>query len=93
MIDNIFTRIFDNEMVYKENQSNHSLQLLSAEGKELPETEIDQLNGKWLKALQIEITDCCNERCLHCYIPNDSKKKDKPCPKKRLRICCVSSVK
>lgn len=32
-------------------------------------------NGKpWLKTIQIELTDACNERCVHCYLPN--KKKD-----------------
>lgn len=85
MIDNNFTRIFDNGMVYKENQSNHWLLLLSAEGAELPESEIAKLNGKWLKALQIEITDCCNERCVHCYIPNDAKKKGQTMSKEKVK--------
>lgn len=34
-----------------------------------------QLSAPWLKTLQVELTDACNERCIHCYLPN--KKKDK----------------
>lgn len=31
----------------------------------------------WLSSLQIELTDQCNERCVHCYIPNAQKDKGK----------------
>ncbi len=27
----------------------------------------------WLNNLQIELTDVCNERCIHCYLPNTRK--------------------
>lgn len=27
----------------------------------------------WLKTIQIELTDACNERCIHCYLPNTKK--------------------
>ena len=27
--------------------------------------------------LQIELTDVCNERCIHCYLPNEKKNKGK----------------
>lgn len=36
-------------------------------------TQIDSPNNPWLKSIQIEITSLCNERCLHCYIPNAIK--------------------
>jgi len=26
-----------------------------------------------LKKLQIELTNCCNEQCVHCYIPHDNR--------------------
>lgn len=29
----------------------------------------------WLNNLQIELTDSCNERCIHCYMPNSLKDK------------------
>lgn len=29
-----------------------------------------------LKTVQIELTSRCNERCVHCYIPQDSKRHD-----------------
>jgi MoaA/NifB/PqqE/SkfB family radical SAM enzyme len=29
-----------------------------------------------LKSLQIELTARCNERCIHCYIPHESKTRD-----------------
>lgn len=30
-------------------------------------------NKAWLKTIQIELTDACNERCVHCYLPNKKK--------------------
>ena len=27
----------------------------------------------WLNNLQIELTDSCNERCIHCYMPQSLK--------------------
>jgi len=85
MRNNIFTRIFDNGMVYIENQNEHTLQLLSADGVELPESELDKWNGRWLKTLQIEITDRCNERCIHCYIPNHAKDKGRTMSKEMVK--------
>lgn len=35
----------------------------------LPEGEL------WLNNLQIELTDACNERCVHCYMPESLKDK------------------
>lgn len=37
-------------------------------------SELPRLSEPWLKTLQVELTDACNERCIHCYLPN--KKKD-----------------
>lgn len=31
----------------------------------------------YLRNLQIELTDMCNERCIHCYLPNEKKNKGK----------------
>lgn len=31
----------------------------------------------YLRNLQIELTDMCNERCIHCYLPNEKKDKGK----------------
>jgi len=33
------------------------------------------LDHLWLKRIEIELTPRCNERCLHCYIPNSDKDK------------------
>lgn len=41
-------------------------------GKPLNPTEIP-----WLNNLQIELTDSCNERCIHCYMPESLKKQSK----------------
>lgn len=32
-----------------------------------------QDNTPWLNNLQIELTDSCNERCIHCYMPKSLK--------------------
>lgn len=32
-----------------------------------------QDNTLWLNNLQIELTDSCNERCIHCYMPEQLK--------------------
>lgn len=32
-----------------------------------------QDNTPWLNNLQIELTDSCNERCIHCYMPGSLK--------------------
>ena len=34
--------------------------------------EADQRKAH-LKSIQFELTSRCNERCIHCYIPNDKK--------------------
>lgn len=33
--------------------------------------------NSYLRNLQIELTDRCNERCIHCYLPNEKKDKGK----------------
>lgn len=35
------------------------------------------LDRPWLQNLQIEVTYACNERCIHCYLPNKEKDKAK----------------
>lgn len=30
--------------------------------------------SEFLRSIHIEIADACNERCIHCYIPNECKK-------------------
>lgn len=45
---------------------------------ELPAIGIEDTSGKpYLRNLQIELTDACNERCIHCYLPNTKKDKCK----------------
>lgn len=38
---------------------------------------IDPNPKPYLRNLQIELTDACNERCIHCYLPNAKKNKCK----------------
>ena len=85
MNTNIFIRIFDNGIVYEEDQSTHTLRLLSPDGDVLPESEMKKLECRWLKSLQIEITDRCNERCVHCYIPNQTKDTGRTLPKDKVK--------
>lgn len=41
-------------------------------------TQIEHINGdtnqnELLRSIHIEVADKCNERCVHCYIPNECK--------------------
>lgn len=36
---------------------------------------MNAITTPWLQNLQIELTDACNERCIHCYLPNSRKDK------------------
>lgn len=38
----------------------------------------------YLRNLQIELTDACNERCIHCYLPNTKKDKCKALSKEQV---------
>lgn len=48
---------------------------LNIKGFILIEQDINQLIINPLKDLHLEITMKCNERCLHCYLPNEIKDK------------------
>lgn len=39
----------------------------------IPEIGEANSQGPILRNLQIELTDACNERCIHCYLPNSKK--------------------
>ena len=45
-----------------------STEILRAKHNEIPQ----------IHSCQIEITNCCNERCIHCYIPHKEKNKILP---------------
>lgn len=40
---------------------------------DIPEIGEAKSHESILKNLQIELTDACNERCIHCYLPNSKK--------------------
>lgn len=41
---------------------------------DFPPIGINAPDGKpYLRNLQLELTDACNERCIHCYLPNTKK--------------------
>ncbi|NDV57281.1 radical SAM/SPASM domain-containing protein [Bacteroides sp. 519] len=35
--------------------------------------EISTKEAPWLRSLQLEVTSLCNEKCIHCYIPSETK--------------------
>lgn len=41
---------------------------------------VEDINTNALKALHIDITHGCNERCIHCYLPNSKKDEDERFP-------------
>lgn len=39
------------------------------------DTDINNISQlDFLRSIHVEVTDACNERCVHCYIPHDCKK-------------------
>lgn len=52
--------------------------------EDFPEIGIATPNEKpYLRNLQIELTDACNERCIHCYLPNAKKDTSKALTKEQ----------
>ena len=47
----------------------------------------------YLMSLQFELTSRCNERCIHCYIPNEKKERGIDLPfklfKKIIKCLCM----
>jgi radical SAM protein with 4Fe4S-binding SPASM domain len=35
--------------------------------------ELSTKEAPWLRSLQLEVTSLCNEKCIHCYIPSETK--------------------
>ena len=53
--------------------------------KDFPEIGIATPDEKpHLRNLQLELTDACNERCIHCYLPNTKKDKCKALSKNQV---------
>lgn len=47
---------------------------------------LEQVQGKPLiSSLQFELSSRCNERCIHCYIPNDKKNKGFDMPLRKVK--------
>lgn len=85
MRGDLFKRILDGGVLYEEDQAQHIVRLTSSDGKILPEDALIHWYGRWLKTLQIELTDNCNERCIHCYIPELFKRKGRTMPFEKVK--------
>lgn len=85
MSSDLFKRILEGGVLYEEDQVQHTVRLISSDGKELPEDALSHWYGRWLKTLQIELTYNCNERCIHCYIPESFKKKGRTMPFEKVK--------
>lgn len=78
-----FFNIFANEgfIVYGETiESCNDKYFDEFQGNKLKDsyTQIEHINGvtnqnELLRSIHIEVADKCNERCVHCYIPNECK--------------------
>ena len=62
-LDNPKTLIEDFSQITNENVDNNTQDFLLQHDREHPR----------LAALQFEVSSRCNERCIHCYIPNEKK--------------------
>lgn len=40
---------------------------------DLRTVELSTKEAPWLRSLQLEVTSLCNEKCIHCYIPSNTK--------------------
>lgn len=50
-----------------------------------PGNSISRVRSYSLKSLFFEITDSCNEKCIHCYIPQEKKSKGELLPLSKFR--------
>lgn len=49
-------------------------------------------HAPWLKSLELEITSLCNERCIHCFIPSETKKEGMSMPLDQIKLIIDSFV-
>lgn len=78
-IGNDSTELFDNETkwylnYFRRKTDSYKQHLVQKVEKSTQETVFDSVGSHpYLMSLQFELTSRCNERCIHCYIPNAKK--------------------
>jgi len=53
----------------------------------------DTKDAPWLRSLQLEVTTLCNEKCIHCYIPSETKEDGVMMPLSQVKAIIDSFVR
>ncbi len=81
--DPVFSYALGNMKTQTEDFSQHTNEFVSETTKDLC---VESAQRKpYLMTLEFELTSRCNERCIHCYIPNAKKNKGKDMPLKKVK--------
>lgn len=66
-----FTYDIDNPKTFKDNFYQETKEVV---GEKTADFFLEEVQGRpMISALQFELSSRCNERCIHCYIPNEKK--------------------
>ena len=81
--DEDFTYAIDNPKTLTENYYQQTQEKISENTQDF---FLEEVQGRPLiSSLQFELSSRCNERCIHCYIPNDKKKQGFDMPKEKVK--------
>lgn len=78
-----FTYAIDNPKTLMDNFYQDTKEIV---GRNTQDFFLEEVQGAPLiSSLQFELSSRCNERCIHCYIPNDKKNKGFDMPTKKVK--------
>jgi len=81
--DEDFTYAIDNPKTLTENYYQQTQEKISENTQDF---FLEEVQGRPLiSSLQFELSSRCNERCIHCYIPNDKKKQGFDMPTEKVK--------
>jgi radical SAM protein with 4Fe4S-binding SPASM domain len=81
--DNDFTYAIDNPKTLITDYSQQTQEKISENTQDF---FLEEIQGRPLiSSLQFELSSRCNERCIHCYIPNDKKKQGFDMPVEKVK--------
>lgn len=76
--DEVFTYAIDNPKTLKSDYTQQTQEKVSENTQDF---FLEEIQGRPLiSSLQFELSSRCNERCIHCYIPNEKKRQGNDMP-------------